>query len=75
MRVFGFYANFLAIPDKLMKRATLWSPSIYGITAIASFSKFKPWPEKVIIFTLYGFYPSPIFFVIISSKVFNIFSL
>jgi hypothetical protein len=50
-KVCGHRANFLARPEKLMKRATFlpdfaWSLLLYsGMTAMVSPFKVKPWPE------------------------------
>ncbi len=55
--VFFFSANFLAIPEKLMKRVlmSLFSP-FSGITPKASPSYVIPCPEYEITFTVKGFY-------------------
>ena len=54
--VFLFPANFLAIPEKLMKRAVISLLSSFcGITPIASPSNVIPCPEYVITFTVKGF--------------------
>ena len=48
----GIPANFLAIPDQLIKRGTHTPSMIYsGITEIASFSTESPWPDTVNTFT------------------------
>jgi hypothetical protein len=56
LNVFLFYANFLAYPEKFMKRVVIsLLASICGITPIASPSKVIPCPENEIKFTLNGF--------------------